>query len=102
MLQTPPHEEAWLLADTEVREISPAHWVLTPDTYALQEVQNVRLGIWIGTAIAGSIALITLLITAVANGSACGPQSAMQRAFGGALARGRRTQVLPPLLRLAG
>lgn len=101
ILQTPPHEEAWLLADTEVREISPAHWVLTPDTYALQEVQNVRLGIWIGTAIAGSIALITLLITAVDNGIARRPQIAMQRAFGVSLARVRRTQVLQALLPLA-
>src|SRR5690625_8012123 len=38
ILQTPPHEEAWLLADTEAREIARAHSIRTPDTYAPQEV----------------------------------------------------------------
>src|SRR5690625_6918457 len=45
ILKPPPHEEAWPLADPEVREFSPAPWVLTPDTYALQELKIVRLAI---------------------------------------------------------
>jgi len=101
ILQAPTYEEAWLLIESEINELSADHWVLMPETYALEEVQNVRLGIWVGTAIAGSIALITLLITAIDNGIARRPQIAMQRAFGVSLNRVRRTQVLQALLPLA-
>lgn len=101
LLAVPTDPDTWEAIAAEIHELSPDYWAMTPDTYTLKEVANVRFGIWLGTGIAGSIAIFTLLITAIDNGIARRPQIAMQRAFGVSLGRVRRSQVLQALLPLA-
>ena len=100
LVEVPANQEAWAQVQQEINQIAPEAWVAEPQTYALEEVANVRMGIWLGTAVAGSIAIITLLITAIDNGIARRPQIAMQRAFGVSLRRVRRSQLLQALLPL--
>src|SRR5699024_10954789 len=59
-----------VLSDVQIaiNQIAPQASVFEPDTEPLDDAANVRTGIWIGTAIAGGIAIISLLITAIDNG----------------------------------
>lgn len=101
LVELPGDPQAWSEFEAALTELSPNYWVGTPDLEPLDDVADVRAGIWLGTGIAGAIALISLLITAVDNGIARRPQIAMQRAFGVSLARVRRSQILQALLPLA-
>lgn len=100
LVELPAEPQAWAEFEAAVADLNPEYWVSTPDLDPLDDVADVRAGIWIGTGIAGAIALITLLITAVDNGIARRPQIAMQRAFGVSLTRVRRSQILQALLPL--
>src|SRR5699024_9308718 len=57
LVDLPADPQAWAAFEAALAEMNPEYWLHTPDLSPLDDVDNVRTGIRIGTAIAGSIAL---------------------------------------------